>query len=195
LRFSLLAKTCRAIFGLDLGTLEMSVKTPVFKMTIIPAQNIFSANPAINLDIAAKAAALPSAEIPAAPPTIPAKIAAAGGVPAVLQQFFKYKSTETTADFSLLLPLNSRLAAMLGSELAGIQSIPRLVAVAFAGTANGVAAPAIAGASSLEQFIYALAATTAGAMIETEIIAGQTYRKITGSYQKTPTGGGSELAV
>ena len=157
-------------------------------MTAIPSQNIFSSNAATNLDIAAKfliAAALPSAEIPVKLPAIPTRVLPITGVSLPLQSFFKYKSTASTANFSLLVPFNSRLAAMLDSEMQAIESLPKLTSVIFAGTATGVAAPILAGVANLEQLIYALAITfSEGVLIETEIIAGQVYRKITGNYSK-----------
>jgi hypothetical protein len=152
-------------------------------MTSIPTL-AFVADNKRNLDIAAKfliAAALPSAGIAAAPTNVPpvASFTKTAGVAAALLPSFYYDSTlsptELHSKFSLLLPMNQRLATMLDSKLAGIGTLSTIDVPNLVG--GGTNYTAASGVTTLEKLVFVLAKDH-GATITSVIVGGATYLKI-----------------
>jgi hypothetical protein len=164
-------------------------------MTSIPTL-AFGIDAKKNLDTAVKflvAGALPSPAIVAMPahvPPIPALVANRGIV-ATLLPFISYSSKAQGADwrskFSVVLPVNIRLAAMLGSTIAAITILPGAGNVTNL-VGGGVDLVAVPGVTSLETLIYALAENSADVSIEPLVIAGVSYLKLSADYVFTPGG-------
>jgi hypothetical protein len=166
-------------------------------MTSIPALT-FGADSKRNLDTAVKfliAGSLPSAAILAMPANVPpvAAVAANRGILAALLPNFAYSSKAEGADFrskfSLLLPVNLRLAAMLNSTLKAIGVLPGAVSVSNL-VADGVTLAAIPGVTNLEMLIYSLAESNADISIAPLVIGGISYLKLSADYLIVTAGGG-----
>lgn len=165
-------------------------------MTSIPTL-AFGADAKKNLDTAVKflvAGALPSPAIlamPAHTPAIPAS-AANRGVLATLLPLISYTSkaqgTDWRSNFSVVLPVNVKLAAMLGSTIAAIGVL------AGAGNVSNLAGGGVdltvAGVTNLETLIYSLAASSTDVSIAPVVIGGVSYLKLSADYVFTPAGGG-----
>lgn len=163
-------------------------------MTSIPTL-AFSADAKKNLDTAVKflvAGSLPSPAIAAMPTNIPPVAASPAnrGISATLLPFISYSSkaqgTDWRSKFSVVLPVNIKLAAMLGSTIAAVG------ALAGAGNVSNLAGGgvdlAIAGVTNLETLIYALAEGSADVSIEPVVIGGVSYLKLSADYVFTPGG-------
>jgi hypothetical protein len=168
-------------------------KTTVLLMTSIPSL-AFGTDGKTNLDTAAKfliAAALPSPAITAAPNNVPPipVTTLTRGINALLLAHFAYNSSKTATDlhskFSLLVPNNPRLAAMVGDNVAGI------LPLAGASTVSNLAAGGTnysGTLDTLEKLVYSLAKDN-GAEITHLVVSGGSYFKIVVD-QVVPIAGG-----
>ncbi len=199
------AKTSRTqltvILMAELGTIAGNCNKPTsIYMTSIPTL-AFGADAKKNLDTAVKflvAGALPSPAIVAMPahtPAIPAS-AANRGVLATLLPLISYTSkaqgTDWRSNFSVLLPVNIKLAAMLGSTIAAVGVLAGAGNVSnLAG--GGVDLAAVTGVTNLETLIYSLAESSTDVSIAPVVISGVSYLKLSADYVFTPAvdGGGS----
>jgi hypothetical protein len=165
-------------------------------MTSIPTL-AFGADAKKNLDTAVKflvAGALPSPAIIAMPAHVPPISASVAnrGVVATLLPFISYSSKAQGEDwrskFSVVLPVNIKLAAMLGSTIAAIGILPGAGNVTnLAG--GGVNLTAGGGVTNLETLIYSLAEGSADVLIEPLVIGGVSYLKLSADYTFTLGGG------